>query len=111
MKLLIPILLLVVRFAFAEERGSSNLPCNRAEARANHQRPATVPFPAESAYSLERELLGRTLFFDPRLSGGRNISRATCHNAGLAWGDGLKRPIGKDGKELSRRTPTILNVA
>jgi cytochrome c peroxidase len=56
-------------------------------------------------------VLGRTLFFDPRLSGSKFISCATCHNPGFAWGDGLPKGIGDGMKPLKRRTPTILNAA
>lgn len=56
-------------------------------------------------------MLGRDLFFDPRLSGSGWISCATCHNPGLAWGDGLPRAIGHGMKTLNRHTPTILNLA
>jgi cytochrome c peroxidase len=71
----------------------------------------SIPFPADNAYSAERELLGRTLFFDPRLSGSDWISCASCHNPGFSWGDGMPRAIGHGMKTLGRRTPTILNLA
>jgi cytochrome c peroxidase len=69
-----------------------------------------VPFPADNQYTAEREELGKTLFFDPRLSGSNWISCATCHNPALAWGDGLPKAIGHGMKTLGRRTPTILNT-
>ncbi len=55
--------------------------------------------------------LGKTLFFDPRLSGSNWISCATCHNPALGWSDGLPTAIGEGQKVLDRSTPTILNVA
>ncbi len=55
--------------------------------------------------------LGKTLFFDPRLSGSNWISCATCHNPAMGWSDGLPTAIGEGQKTLSRSTPTILNVA
>jgi len=55
--------------------------------------------------------LGKTLFFDPRLSGSNWISCATCHNPSLGWSDGLKTGIGQGQKALKRATPTILNAA
>lgn len=73
-------------------------------------RPAELVFPADNKFTPDRELLGRTLFFDPRLSGSRFISCATCHNPGFAWGDGLPKGIGDGMKSLKRRTPTILNA-
>jgi cytochrome c peroxidase len=78
---------------------------------AQYTRPADVPFPKDNAYTPARETLGRTLFFDPRLSGSNWISCASCHNPGFAWGDGLPRAIGHGMQVLGRRTPTILNLA
>ena len=78
---------------------------------ASYARPDAVPYPGDNHPSADRELLGRTLFFDPRLSGSGWISCASCHNPGFAWGDGLPRAIGHGMKELGRRTPTILNLA
>jgi cytochrome c peroxidase len=74
-------------------------------------RPAEVPFPADNAPNAERISLGRTLFFDPRLSGSGFISCATCHNPAMAWSDGLSTGFGHDFKRLGRATPTILNAA
>ncbi len=76
-----------------------------------YKRPDSTPFPMHNSYTQERELLGRTLFFDPRLSGSSWISCATCHSPGFSWGDGLPKAIGHGMKELGRRTPTILNLA
>lgn len=78
---------------------------------AQYTRPADVPFPKDNAYTAAREKLGRTLFFDPRLSGSNWISCASCHNPGFAWGDALPRAIGHGMQTLGRRTPTILNLA
>ena len=55
--------------------------------------------------------LGKTLFFDPRLSGSNWISCATCHNPAMGWSDGLPTAIGEGQKVLHRATPTILNTA
>jgi cytochrome c peroxidase len=74
-------------------------------------RPAEVPYPADNAPNAERISLGRTLFFDPRLSGSGFISCATCHNPAMAWSDGLPTGFGHDFKRLGRGTPTILNAA
>ncbi|WP_138464340.1 cytochrome-c peroxidase [Poseidonocella sp. HB161398] len=42
--------------------------------------------------------LGTLLFFDPVLSGNRNISCGTCHDPGLGTGDGLALGIGEGGE-------------
>jgi cytochrome c peroxidase len=78
---------------------------------AGYARPAIVPSPIDNAHTPEREALGRSLFFDPRLSGSDRISCASCHNPALSWGDGLPRAVGLAKKPLGRRTPTILNLA
>ena len=41
--------------------------------------------------------LGRNLFFDPILSGNKNISCGTCHDPALGSGDGLALGIGEGG--------------
>jgi cytochrome c peroxidase len=84
---------------------------SRAKWRLEYLRPATIPFPADNLYSKDREILGWTLFFDPRLSGSKSTSCASCHNPGFSWGDGLSKGVGAGMKQLERRTPTILNAA
>jgi cytochrome c peroxidase len=79
--------------------------------RAAYRRPAAIPFPADDPYGAAKAELGRTLFFDPRVSGPGNIACATCHNPGLAWGDGLAKAIGAGGERLRRRSPTLLDLA
>ena len=76
-----------------------------------YQGPPTIPFPADNSYTREREALGKTLFFDPRLSHSNTVSCATCHDPSRSWGDGRPVGIGFGGKPLARRTPTILNLA
>jgi len=74
-------------------------------------RPQGIPHPADNAGSGARIELGRTLFFDPRLSASGTVSCGTCHNPAFDWGDGLALGVGHGMKQLERRTPTILNLA
>jgi len=53
--------------------------------------------------------LGQRLFFDARLSVGRGLSCATCHDPARAWTDGRKQAVGF--VPLERNTPTVLDVA
>ena len=76
-----------------------------------YKRPLDIPYPKDNPYSLAKANLGKMLFFDPRLSRSKVMSCATCHNPSLAWGDGLPKSVGDFHKELSRRTPTIINLA
>jgi len=55
--------------------------------------------------------LGKTLFFDPMLSGNNQVSCATCHDPKYGWGDGEIRSIGVTGVVLSRHTPSLFNTA
>jgi cytochrome c peroxidase len=93
------------------DRSGAPAPESLALLRAKYARPGAPPFPADNAWSAAREELGRTLFFDPRLSRSGVMSCATCHNPGFSWGDGLARGVGHAAKALPRRSPTLLNVA
>lgn len=72
------------------------------------------------------EELGRLLFWDPILSGGLDVSCATCHHPDFGYADGRSLPIGVGGRGLGpnridvvddgvglvgRNAPTILNTA
>jgi cytochrome c peroxidase len=83
----------------------------RAEWQKNYHRPAEIPFPKSNPYSGAKVKLGKTLFFDPILSGSNVRSCATCHNPGLSWGDGRGRALGEGQKPLPLRSPTLLNIA
>lgn len=54
--------------------------------------------------------LGKTLFFDPRLSGSNQISCASCHIPDLSWTDGRGKSVGHDQQMNKRNSPTLLNV-
>jgi cytochrome c peroxidase len=105
---LLSLLLLTSVLAYGED---SSRHYSRAEAKQRYTRPSSIPFPKDNAFTPARELLGRTLFFDTRLSGSGWISCASCHNPSIGWGDGLPLAIGDGMKTLGRRTPTILNLA
>jgi cytochrome c peroxidase len=104
------VLIMAVSTAGAS-RSTGTINAARQQAMRDYRRPANVAYPEDNAFSPAREQLGRMLFFDPRLSGSKWISCATCHNPALAWGDGLPRAIGHGMQQLGRRTPTILNLA
>ncbi len=53
--------------------------------------------------------LGKSLFFDPKLSTTGEVSCASCHQPELKFTDGLKLGVGSS--EVSRHTPTLLGVA
>lgn len=47
--------------------------------------------------AMDEVRLGRLLFYDPILSGNRNISCATCHHPRFATSDGLSLGLGEGG--------------
>jgi cytochrome c peroxidase len=69
-----------------------------------------VEHPADNPHTTEKETLGKTLFFDPRLSGSGQIACASCHDPDLAWGDGRTVSFGHSRTELKRNAPTLTNV-
>jgi cytochrome c peroxidase len=84
--------------------------------------PADVPQPGSKPTAAEVEL-GRSLFWDPILSGEQDVACATCHHPRFAYADGIALSIGVGGSGLgpgrktgaiAHRTPrnsmTVLNV-
>lgn len=99
---------------FLPSAAKSTIDSGAAHRRAwekQYRRPRTIPFPKDDLFTPAKFSLGRTLFFDPILSGAKVRSCASCHNPGLSWADGQPRAIGEDQKPLPLRTPTLLNVA
>jgi cytochrome c peroxidase len=77
---------------------------------------ALVPLPREAPASDDNPTtaakveLGKILFFDPRLSGGNQMSCASCHLPEKAYADGLALSLGAGDQPLQRNTPSCLNV-
>ncbi|MBA3582204.1 MAG: tryptophan tryptophylquinone biosynthesis enzyme MauG [Gammaproteobacteria bacterium] len=67
--------------------------------------------PEANASTAARISLGKQLFFDPRLSGDKNMACASCHNPLLGWADGLATGKGFQSQTLPRATPTIINTS
>ena len=54
----------------------------------------------------DRNRLGQQLFFDPILSGNKNIACSTCHHPDFSTADGVSLSLGEGGKGLgTERTP------
>jgi len=70
-----------------------------------------IRFPDDNPYSAEKELLGKTLFFDPRLSKSNQIACASCHDPELAWCDNRTLSFGHDRQLGTRNAMSILNAA
>src|SRR4051812_4677950 len=62
--------------------------------------PLTVTTPANNPQTPQKIALGKLLFFDPILSGNKDVACATCHHPSLGFGDGLDLSIGVNGQGL-----------
>ncbi len=68
-------------------------------------------YPTDNELSEDKEILGKTLFFDPRLSASKQIACASCHDPELGWGDGKRVAYGHDRQTGKRNAMTLINVA
>lgn len=67
--------------------------------------------PEDNPLSVEKVALGKTLYFDKRLSVDNTISCAACHDPRLGFADGKKVAEGIQQKKGARSSPTTLNTA
>jgi cytochrome c peroxidase len=80
--------------------------------------PYPVPFglqapdvPDDNPVTDAKVALGKTLFFDKRLSRDATISCATCHDPEKGWTDQSPVSTGIRGQKGTRSAPTVLNAA
>lgn len=88
--------------------------------------PVTFKSPTDNPISEEKTALGKLLFFDPVLSGDKDVSCATCHHPSTGYAEFLDLSIGPNARGLGskrkfntpndipfvkRNAPTVLNTA
>ncbi len=83
--------------------------------------PTDIISPSDNPYSEAKFELGQSLFWDPILSGMKDISCATCHHPDFGYGDGRSLSSGINGEGIGpnrirgtvikRNAPTIINTA
>ena len=88
--------------------------------------PQVAAAPANNPSSAAKIALGRALFWDPVLSGGKDVSCASCHHPASGYADAIDLSIGSNGQGLGtarhfrapndiafvkRNSPTVLNAA
>jgi cytochrome c peroxidase len=71
----------------------------------------SVPLPADQPFSDQLVELGRSLFFDKRLSITGTVACATCHKPEQFFADGRARGEGVYGRTTRRNVPSLLNAA
>lgn len=96
--------------AFAADGGTGDSQLLAEAQRAFQPLPKDMATP-EFPITPERVELGRTLFFDPRVSVDGTVSCARCHEPSLYGTDGLSKPHGAHDKINPRNAPTVLNAA
>ncbi|SUJ07879.1 Cytochrome c551 peroxidase precursor [Sphingobacterium spiritivorum] len=67
-------------------------------------------YPEYNPYSKAKEVLGKMLFFDPRMSASMQISCANCHEPQLGFGDGKSLANGHGRRIGKRNAMTLYNV-
>jgi len=60
---------------------------------------------------LPEVVLGKALFFDPKLSKSNQISCSSCHDPELGWTDHRQVSLGNDHLLGARNTPSLYNIA
>lgn len=72
--------------------------------------PSTVPAVRDNPITPEKIVLGKALFFDPRLSASGVFSCNSCHNLATGGDDNLETSIGHGWQKGPRNAPTVLNA-
>ena len=72
--------------------------------------PATAPALPGNPATPAKLLLGKMLYFDPRLSASHAISCNSCHNIGLGGVDAQETSIGHRWQRGGRNAPTVFNA-
>lgn len=65
--------------------------------------PLDYSSPPDNPSNKEKIELGRLLFYDPILSGGKDVSCATCHHPEFGYAESLELSIGVNGKGLGEQ--------
>ncbi len=71
--------------------------------------PSNPPAIAGNPATPDKVLLGKALYFDPRLSASGLISCNTCHNVGMGGIDFQETSVGHKWQKGPRNAPTVLN--
>ena len=72
--------------------------------------PSTVPAVAGNPVTPAKVELGKSLFFDPRLSASGVFSCYSCHNLTTGGDDNMETSVGHGWQKGPRNAPTVLNA-
>lgn len=73
--------------------------------------PDGPPVPKDNKITEAKIQLGKTLFFDPRLSVNGTLSCNSCHNVMEGGDDSRSVSVGVNGQKGERSSPTVWNAA
>jgi cytochrome c peroxidase len=73
--------------------------------KADYKRPPPRPVANKALVDL-----GRTLFYDPRISASGKTSCASCHYSDRAWATSDAKSLNDSGKLTSRRSQTLIGL-
>lgn len=73
--------------------------------------PDAPPIPKDNPMSAAKIELGKTLYFDPRISSSGNVSCNSCHNIMAGGDDSRAVSVGIKGLKGGRSSPTVWNSA
>ena len=73
--------------------------------------PKVPPIPKDNLMTVEKIKLGKSLYFDPRLSKNGTLSCNSCHNVMLGGEDNRSVSVGVNGQKGGRSAPTVWNSA
>lgn len=65
--------------------------------------PLEVPFPADNPITEKKSALGKLLFYDPILSGSKDVACASCHHPEFGYSESLEISIGVNGRGLGSK--------
>lgn len=70
-----------------------------------------LPIPDDNPMTAEKIALGKTLYFDTRLSKDNSISCATCHDPTKGWAETTATSTGINDQVGDKNSPTVINSA
>ena len=70
-----------------------------------------IEFPADNAFTKERWLLGKALFYEKQLSLDSSVSCASCHSQQFGFSDNVALSKGFKQRLGNRNSPSIINIA
>lgn len=124
-KRILPILLFVLFFSCNSKSEKKRVAITKIDTRVSAL-PLKVKTPKNNIASAEKTKLGRLLFFDPILSGNKDVACATCHHPSNGYAEFRDLSIGVNGKGfgskrvfktpnnipfVKRNAHTVLNTA